>query len=177
MCHRLLVLSERLRFGMEGMRLMRRCRLGVRLMLRVASQGTSLALEDALAVAHKVQKHGLTPTALRRYEAQRLARVLPVQVTIGVEAARAWSGKGAEGLIRERAMPRHMRAFMHRLFAYQPKPLVAPPEGATARARPSKLTQLSTACRLKAAQLRSAAAVAPTLVAAHMRMSHGSRAH
>eukprot|EP00873_Tetraselmis_striata_P011464 jgi/Tetstr1/431728/TSEL_021252.t1 len=134
-------------------------------------QGTSLALEDALALAHKVQMHGVTAIALRRYEAQRIKRVLPVQVTIAAEAHRAWVGKGAEGLIKQGAMSRQMQAFMHRLFAYKPEPLDnTRPAVAGAPAPPTTaLRHISTTCRLRMAQLRSAAAVVPTLVAAHMR--------
>ena len=39
------------------------------------AMGTPLAFEDAVALGHNLARHGLTPNALREYEAERQPRV------------------------------------------------------------------------------------------------------
>ena len=126
-------------------------------------QGTSLALEDALALADTLANEGVSAASLRTYEARRMVRVLPIQVTIGLEAHRSWKGAGAEGLIREGSMSEHMKKFMHCLFSYAPAPLK--PRGTSVVCRPQHPCQdFFSVFHHKLAQLKTIVSVAPMII-------------
>ncbi|MFK0117772.1 FAD-dependent monooxygenase [Streptomyces sp. NPDC090994] len=61
--------------------------------------GTTLALEDAIALATALREHSAVPDALARYEAERRAALLPVQ------SAARYSARFYENLPRYLALP------------------------------------------------------------------------
>ncbi|WP_443032956.1 FAD-dependent monooxygenase [Streptomyces sp. DH10] len=67
--------------------------------------GTTLALEDAIALAAALREHSALPQALARYERERKAALLPVQ------SAARYSAKWYENL------PRYVRLPPERMFA------------------------------------------------------------
>ena len=135
-------------------------------------QGTSLALEDALALADVLSKKGIDASSLRMYEGQRMGRVLPIQVTIGLEAHRSWKGAGAEGLIKEGSMSEHMKQFMHHLFSYKPAPLHTYQAWAyksTCHDHRLPCHSIASAVYHRYAQVSAAVAVAPKIIAHSLR--------